>query len=257
MDAPLPAVDRTHDRRDVRRRGVDPVAGAERRTRAAGRVHPARRGDGPDRGDRRLGASRRSAARTRCGEPKASTLEMGFNLSPRQLWQPELVDRIVSPLVIAGHGSHPGHRRDHRVDRDDRPGPHARDPPGDARSRAPARDRRLRHGLLVPRATQAHAGRHPEDRPVVRARYRSGPRRRQHGLGDDLARDEPGDDAARRRDRDRGRVAVPRRPRLHAGAGLPLLAPGAAGGDPGASPSPRRSRSSTAGDPPSACASVG
>ena len=30
------------------------------------------------------------------------TLEMGFNLSPRQLWQPELVDRIVSPLVIAG-----------------------------------------------------------------------------------------------------------------------------------------------------------
>jgi diguanylate cyclase (GGDEF)-like protein/PAS domain S-box-containing protein len=30
------------------------------------------------------------------------TLEVSFNLSPRQLWQHELVDRIVSPLVIAG-----------------------------------------------------------------------------------------------------------------------------------------------------------
>ena len=55
VDAPLPAVDRAHDRRDVRRRGADPVARAERRARAAGRVHPARRGDGADRGDRRLG----------------------------------------------------------------------------------------------------------------------------------------------------------------------------------------------------------
>ncbi len=30
------------------------------------------------------------------------TLEVGFNLSPRQLWLPELVDKIVSPIVIAG-----------------------------------------------------------------------------------------------------------------------------------------------------------
>jgi diguanylate cyclase (GGDEF)-like protein/PAS domain S-box-containing protein len=29
-------------------------------------------------------------------------LEIGFNLSPRQLWQPDLVDKIVSPIVIAG-----------------------------------------------------------------------------------------------------------------------------------------------------------
>ncbi len=29
-------------------------------------------------------------------------LEVGFNLSPRQLWQPDLVDKIVSPIVIAG-----------------------------------------------------------------------------------------------------------------------------------------------------------
>ena len=30
------------------------------------------------------------------------TLDVGFNLSPRQLWQPDLVDKIVSPLVVAG-----------------------------------------------------------------------------------------------------------------------------------------------------------
>jgi diguanylate cyclase (GGDEF)-like protein/PAS domain S-box-containing protein len=29
-------------------------------------------------------------------------LELGFNLSPRQLWQPDLVEKIASPLVIAG-----------------------------------------------------------------------------------------------------------------------------------------------------------
>jgi diguanylate cyclase (GGDEF)-like protein/PAS domain S-box-containing protein len=30
------------------------------------------------------------------------TLEVGFNLSPRQLWQPDLVDKIVSPIIVAG-----------------------------------------------------------------------------------------------------------------------------------------------------------
>ena len=29
-------------------------------------------------------------------------LEIGFNLSPRQLWQADLVDKVVAPLVIAG-----------------------------------------------------------------------------------------------------------------------------------------------------------
>ncbi len=29
-------------------------------------------------------------------------LEIGFNLSPRQLWQPDLVDKVVAPLMIAG-----------------------------------------------------------------------------------------------------------------------------------------------------------
>ena len=29
-------------------------------------------------------------------------LELGFNLSPRQLWQPDLVEKMVAPIVIAG-----------------------------------------------------------------------------------------------------------------------------------------------------------
>ncbi len=29
-------------------------------------------------------------------------LDIGFNLSPRQLWQNELVDKIISPLIVAG-----------------------------------------------------------------------------------------------------------------------------------------------------------
>jgi len=33
-------------------------------------------------------------------------LDVGFNLSPRQLWQPELVDKMVAPLVIAGIDLH-------------------------------------------------------------------------------------------------------------------------------------------------------
>ena len=33
-------------------------------------------------------------------------LEVGFNLSPRQLWQPELVAKMVAPIVIAGMDPH-------------------------------------------------------------------------------------------------------------------------------------------------------
>jgi EAL domain-containing protein (putative c-di-GMP-specific phosphodiesterase class I) len=29
-------------------------------------------------------------------------LEVGFNLSPRQLWQPDLVDKLVAPIMVAG-----------------------------------------------------------------------------------------------------------------------------------------------------------
>ena len=53
--APLPAARRPARRLDVRGRGADPLARPRRRPGAARRVHPARRGDGADRRDRRVG----------------------------------------------------------------------------------------------------------------------------------------------------------------------------------------------------------
>ena len=45
-------------------------------------------------------------------------LEIGFNLSPRQLWQPDPVRRIADQIEGAGHRPPADHGRDHRVDRD-------------------------------------------------------------------------------------------------------------------------------------------
>ena len=61
-------------------------------------------------------------------------LEIGFNLSPRQFWQPDLAERIVSRIIAGGvdPSTHPG--RDHRELRDDRPRPGAGDPVGAGRA---------------------------------------------------------------------------------------------------------------------------
>ena len=121
-------------------------------------------------------------------------LEIGFNLSPRQLWQPDLVDKIVSPIVVAGMDPT-------RVTVEITESTAMTDPDRTiailrraARARAQARHRRLRYRLLLAGPTEAHAGGHPEDRSIVRARRGPGSRRRQHGLGDDLARQQPRDD---------------------------------------------------------------
>ena len=53
-------------------------------------------------------------------------LEIGFNLSPRQLWQPDPVAADRRPDRERGHRPAADHGRDHRVDRDARPRPHAR-----------------------------------------------------------------------------------------------------------------------------------
>ena len=160
------------------------------------------------------------------------TLEIGFNLSPRQLWQPELVDKIVSPIVVAGMDPT-------RVTVEITESTAMTDPDrtvelldGDPRPGAQARDRRLRHRLLLAGAAQAHARRHPEDRSVVHPRRRQGPRIGEHGERDDLARREPGHDPARRRHRDRGRMALPGFSPLHVRTGVLLLASSAGAGDP-------------------------
>ena len=99
-------------------------------------------------------------------------LEIGFNLSPRQLWQPDLVDKMVAPLVIAGMDPS-------RVTVEITESTAMTDPDRtvdllarDARTGIEARDRRLRHRVLLAGPPEAHAGRHPQDRPIVRARRR-------------------------------------------------------------------------------------
>ena len=83
------------DCHDDRRRGPDPLAGAQRRHRPPGRVHPARRGARPDRGDRRLGDRRD-------GRPAARLGRRGSR--PRGLVQP-----LAAPtLVGAPRGQDPG-----------------------------------------------------------------------------------------------------------------------------------------------------
>ena len=169
-------------------------------------------------------------------------LEISFNLSPRQLWQPDPVDSYRPPDRGGGDRSAAHHGRDHRVDRDERPRPHAPGAPRLQGPRAQARDRRLRHRLLVALAASLHAGRRPQDRPPVRSRRQQRSAEREHGLGDHRPGLEPADGAARRGHRDRGGVAVPRGARVRGRPGLPVLAAGAAGGDLGEPPPARSHR---------------
>ncbi len=151
LDAPLPTAHRPRDGRDDRRGGVDPLARTGWWVDPAGRVHPARRGDGSDRGDRRLGG--------RGAQPAGRAVACRRTLAGDQL-QPLAEAAVAARCRRQGHlapaargdGSGAPHRRDHRVDGHDRPGADAGDPGGHARSRPPPGDRRFRNGLLVARA---------------------------------------------------------------------------------------------------------
>ena len=115
-------------RGDVRGGGADPLARPRRRPRAARRLHPAGRGDGADRGDRCLGrggdlpsgravARRRARARDRLQPVAPPALATRPGPADRR------PDRGRRDRPPADHG------RDHRVDRDARPRPHARRAP--------------------------------------------------------------------------------------------------------------------------------
>ena len=135
-----------------------------------GRVHPARRGDGADRGDRRLGRRGDRAARTRRGEPRASRSRSGSTSRRAAVAaRPRRADRCrgsttggMDPTKVIVEVTESTAMTD--------PDRTLADPVRAARPRAAAGDRRLRHRLLVALPAQAHAGRHPEDRPVVRPR---------------------------------------------------------------------------------------
>ena len=119
--------------------------------------------------------------------------------------------------------------RDHRVVAPRRPLPRPAGADAAERDGAPARDRRLRHRLLVARVPQAPAGAGDQDRPLVRLRHVRRSERRDDRALDDRPRPEP-----RARDR-RGGRRVARdlerapRPRLLAGPGVPHRATDARG----------------------------
>ena len=98
LGAALPAGREPRRRLGRRGRGAGSLAGAERRHRAAGGVHPARRGARPDRGDRRLGDRRDGAPSSGRGRADGLDLTVGFNLSPRQLWSAHLAEKVLGKL---------------------------------------------------------------------------------------------------------------------------------------------------------------
>ena len=95
------------------------------------------------------------AASTRSGgRAGLSSWRSAFNLSPRQLWQPDLAEKVLAQARDGRRRPGSDHRRDHRVDRDGRPRPHAAILTRAARVGLHAGDRRLRHRLLVARAAK-------------------------------------------------------------------------------------------------------
>ena len=105
-------------------------------------------------------------------------LEIGFNLSPRQFWQPDLADRIqrefraggVDPSKVLVEVTESSAMMD-----PDRAQVILREL---HRRGLLDRDRRLRHRLLVAVAAAPHAGARLEDRPFLRLQRARGPRRR-------------------------------------------------------------------------------
>ena len=81
--AALPADRRAQDRRDLRGRGAAPLGAPGVRAPPAAALHPARRGDRPDRAARRLGAARgcRQLQVWRAAYPRAAGSAMSVNIS--------------------------------------------------------------------------------------------------------------------------------------------------------------------------------
>ena len=206
---------------------------------------------GHDRRRRAPGAARRPASRPSCGSPRRlGPLTLAVNLSARQLASASLLTDDVAGILE----SRPRRRRLARA-RGHRDDDHARRRGGVERParpegpRCPARHRRLRHGLLVAQLPSQAAGRHPQDRPLVRL----GPPRLERLGGDRPLAHRARHDArprAHRRGRGAPRAAGgPPSAALHARAGLPLRAADARRGPRGAAP--RRRAGAPARSPPS------
>ena len=99
-----------------RLRGAGAVGAPRARDDLASRFHPHRRGDGPHRGHRALGARPRlhPGAALAADVPASAALTMAVNVSARQLQEASFVDEVQAALTAHGlHAADP-HARDHR-----------------------------------------------------------------------------------------------------------------------------------------------
>ena len=146
----LPAAGQPRDRRDHRLRGAAALAPSGARHGLAGRVHSARRGDRPDRADRRMGAARRPASEAAQladadqgrGQPLADAVQEPQSGADRGRW------RWRTPGCPRAGSSSRSPSRVFLQDNDD----DARDPARAAQPRRAHRDGRFRHRLFVARA---------------------------------------------------------------------------------------------------------
>ena len=104
-------------------------------------------------------------------------LEVGFNLSPRQFWQPDLAERIVTRIRTRRHRPSPRDGRDHRVLRDDGSRPRAADPVGAAPRGVRVAIDDFGTGYSSLSRLREMPVRRAEDRPVVRRRTSTPTRR--------------------------------------------------------------------------------
>ena len=164
----LPADRRPRPRPHRRLRGAGALAASHARPARPGRVHPAGRGDRADRAARALGPAR--------GVPQAAQWAGAPYLSRQRRRSPARAGRassrrsrcalrdsglVASRLVLEVTESSSGGRRRGRA------------PAGAAQARRPARDRRLRHRLLVAGLPAPVPDGRPEDRPLLHAATRA------------------------------------------------------------------------------------
>ena len=155
----------------------------------ARRVHPAGRGERPDRPDRRVGARVRAARSSPQWRAGGRELAVSVNLSPRQLADDGVVATVARLLAQTGVPA-----RALCLEVTETVGARRADPRGDApgraaRARRAHRLRRLRHRLLVAAPPQPAARRPDQARPLLRQRARPAGRaaqprradRRRHG----------------------------------------------------------------------------
>ena len=155
---------------EVLARWNHPLSGPDQ----AGNVHPGRRGTWPDRAA--VGAGhRRGAGRIATWDP---ALTMAVNISPMQLADPWLAQRIVRLLTEAGIPARAAGGRDHRKLAVRRPRAGAVDHHQPQEPGHPPGARRFRDRLLVAVAPALAAVRRDQDRPQLHRHDQPGPRKR-------------------------------------------------------------------------------